>query len=370
MTRPPDTLPATTATATGSGSGSDIVAGRDTDDFALVRAGARRDGVEIVHYEPRFPVAGTRTERRVVRTIGLCFGLTFLAGLGFAVVFVAWPWAYQTGTNPAKWYTPLLGATLGLALLGLGAGVIIWSKKLLPDEVSVQERHDGASPADERAMTGATLVNLARETGVARRPLLKFSLTLGGLGLGAAAVVPLGALIDKPSKDNRLMTTGWKPKPDGTRIRMVLQDGTPVRPEDVSVGGQITVFPDIPHGASNAHADSPTLLIHLREADARAAESAAAASGKNRGAQWRNFVAFSKICTHAGCPASLYEQRTNKLLCPCHQSQFMITDNARPIFGPATRRLPQLPLDVDADGYFIATADYRESVGPAFWERP
>ena len=60
---------------------------------------------------------------------------------------------------------------------------------------------------------------------------------------------------------------------------------------------------------------------------------------------WGNYVAYSKICTHAGCPASLYEQQTNRLLCPCHQSQFLITDNARPIFGPASRRLPQLPID-------------------------
>src|SRR5690606_24527379 len=90
----------------------------------------------------------------------------------------------------------------------------------------------------------------------------------------------------------------------------------------------------------------------------------------NKGAQWGNFVAYSKICTHVGCPASLYEDETNKLLCPCHQSQFLITDNARPVFGPATRRLPQLPIDVDEEGYFIAKSDYLVPIGPAFWERP
>ena len=85
---------------------------------------------------------------------------------------------------------------------------------------------------------------------------------------------------------------------------------------------------------------------------------------------WGNYVAYSKICTHAGCPASLYEQQTNRLLCPCHQSQFLITDNARPIFGPASRRLPMLPITVDAEGFFVASSDYRETVGPDFWERP
>jgi ubiquinol-cytochrome c reductase iron-sulfur subunit len=85
---------------------------------------------------------------------------------------------------------------------------------------------------------------------------------------------------------------------------------------------------------------------------------------------WNNFVAYSKICTHAGCPASLYEQQTNRLLCPCHQSQFLITDNAKPIFGPATRRLPMLPITVDAEGYLVAKRDFGVAVGPAFWERP
>jgi len=80
-------------------------------------------------------------------------------------------------------------------------------------------------------------------------------------------------------------------------------------------------------------------------------------------------VAYSKICTHAGCPASLYEQQTNRLLCPCHQSQFQITDNGRPIFGPATRRLPMLPMTVE-DGFFVAKSDFRVPIGPGFWERP
>ena len=120
---------------------------------------------------------------------------------------------------------------------------------------------------------------------------------------------------------------------------------------------------------SNKHADSPTLLIHLREDDAQ--KSRAANERKGHGDyMWGNFVAYSKICTHAGCPASLYEQQTNRLLCPCHQSQFLITDNARPVFGPANRPLPQLPIEVDEEGFFVAKSDYTETIGPDFWERP
>ncbi|MDT7667768.1 MAG: ubiquinol-cytochrome c reductase iron-sulfur subunit, partial [Pseudonocardiales bacterium] len=78
---------------------------------------------------------------------------------------------------------------------------------------------------------------------------------------------------------------------------------------------------------------------------------------------------YSKVCTHLGCPTSLYESQTNRILCPCHQSQFLATEYAKPIFGPATRALPQLPITVDNEGYFIATADFDEAVGPGFWER-
>jgi ubiquinol-cytochrome c reductase iron-sulfur subunit len=117
------------------------------------------------------------------------------------------------------------------------------------------------------------------------------------------------------------------------------------------------------------------LLIHLRAADAeqlRASIAQAKVTGENPPVvegMWENFVAYSKICTHAGCPASLYEQQTNRLLCPCHQSQFLITNQAKPIFGPAHRKLPMLPLEVE-NGVFVAQSDYLEPVGPTYWERP
>jgi ubiquinol-cytochrome c reductase iron-sulfur subunit len=132
----------------------------------------------------------------------------------------------------------------------------------------------------------------------------------------------------------------------------------------------MTVFPGIPGGATNQYADSPTLLIHLRADDAEAAHAASDDDKVNAGFMYGDYVAYSKICTHAGCPASLYEQQTNRLLCPCHQSQFDVTDACRPIFGPATRSLPQLAIALDDEGYFVAQHDYTLAVGPAFWERP
>ena len=353
----------------------------DVDDprlsrFDLVREGARRDGVEIVHYAPRFPVPGTNAERRVERAIGLLFSISALGALGFVVAYIWWPWTYEAGTTLSKFYTPVLGFTLALALGGLAFGIITWAKKLLPEEVAVQDRHDGASPDDERKITGATIVNMADELGIQRRGLVvKAPIALAGGVLGIAAAAPLiGGLIKSPhTPDAILFHTGWDPKNNaGNPVPMVHDDMTPVRPEDVSVGVQITVFPGIAGGNNNDWADSPVLLIHLRTDDADKLRTNLANVRQNSGdggSMWGDFVAYSKICTHAGCPASLYEQQTNRLLCPCHQSQFDIVDNARPVFGPATRRLPMLPLTVE-NGVFVAKSDFREPIGPGFWERP
>jgi ubiquinol-cytochrome c reductase iron-sulfur subunit len=353
--------------------------GVDVDDatltqFDLIREGARRDGVEIIHYVPRFPVRGTKEERRVERSIAMLLVLSGLLALGFVVAYIWWPWRYEIGNAPSKFYTPVLGLTLGGSVLFLGLAIIAWAKKLLPEEVSVQERHDG-SPSDEQRLTGAAVVNLVDETGIRRRPLLKAAILLPAGGIGVAVAAPLiGGLIKSPhDPEPILFTTGWNPANNGGRkVRLTRDDGTPIRPEDVSVGGQLTVFPGIPHGNTNEHADSPTLLIHLRAEDAAKLRANIEASRNEPGAvdgMWENFVAYSKICTHAGCPASLYEQQTNRLLCPCHQSQFLITDLAKPVFGPATRRLPMLPLELE-DGFFVAAADFTDAVGPSFWERP
>ncbi len=348
--------------------------------FDLVKEGARRDGVEIVHYAPRFPVPGTRRETRVVRTVSLMFLLSGLFATAFVVAYIAWPWKYEAGSNLSKLYTPVLGLTLGLSLALLGFGIITWGKKLLPEEIAVQERHDGASPADEKKLTGETMLNMVDELGIKRRPLLAKAALLGMLPLGAVAVAPLiGGLIKNPHKPDILLNTGWDSAlyNSGKPIAVTRDDGTKIRPEDVSVGGQMTVFPGIydpdTHefaGASSEFADSPTLLIHLRNDDADVLRANLSHVPLNEHNTWGNFVAYSKICTHAGCPASLYEQQTNRLLCPCHQSQFNILDNARPVFGPATRRLPMLPLTVGQDGFFYAKSDYQVPVGPGFWERP
>nr|WP_296069685.1 Rieske 2Fe-2S domain-containing protein [uncultured Actinoplanes sp.] len=345
--------------------------------FDIVKEGLRRDDIEIVTYESQFQGTNSKAEKRVVRNIALLFMISGLGGLAFIVFYIVWPWRFRLGDTASDYYTPILGVTLAIALFGLGFAILAWAKKLLPHEVLIQKRHEGASPASEQTITGQTMLFVTDELSVQRRPLLKGAIALGLAPLGIAAAAPLvGGLIHDPHKRDRgedppLFRTGFDPAGNGGKlVRLTRGDGTPIRPEDVSTGGQMTVFPGIPGGATNEFADSPTLLIHLRSDDADEARRNADADHRNKGSMWGDYVAYSKICTHAGCPASLYEQQTNRLLCPCHQSQFLITRNAQPIFGPASRRLPMLPLGVDEEGFFVAKSDYKDTVGPDFWERP
>ena len=335
------------------------LAGMSRND--LERLGARYDGVEVVHVDPG-PEPGSPLERRAVRQVGLVF---FLAGL-FAFLFVvayvgsdwflpSWSWAREGSTWSAL-FTPLLGATLGLSLILVGVGLVLYTKKLLPHETAVQVKHD-ASRFDQ-ITTGATLVNWGHRSGLARRRLLTRSLLFMGGGLGLALLVPLGGLIKNPSKGNPLGTTPW-----AGGVRLVRADGSPIRPSDQEPGSLETVFPAVPGG--NRAADAATMLIRLRPAQV---ESFQARPGQED-FRFGDYVAFSKICTHAGCPVSLYEQETGRILCPCHQSQFDVTQDARAVFGPAVRPLPQLPIEVDDEGFFVARSGYREAVGPSYWNR-
>jgi len=220
----------------------------------------------------------------------------------------------------------------------------------------VQAKHDAGH--FDQMTTSATLVGWGHRSGLARRKLLTRSLLFMGGGIGLALIMPLGGLIKNPNKGNPLGTTPW-----GKGVRLVRSDGTPIRPGDQEPGSLQTVFPGVEGG--NRASDAATMLFRLRPEQLARFQP----RPTNKGFGYADYVAFSKICTHAGCPVSLYEQETSKILCPCHQSQFDITQDAKPVFGPATRSLPQLPITVDQDGYLVARSDYIEAVGPTYWNR-
>jgi ubiquinol-cytochrome c reductase iron-sulfur subunit len=237
------------------------------------------------------------------------------------------------------------GILLGLALGGLGLGIAFWAIGLIDAPVRSEERHDMASSEEERRDAEAAL----ELEGITRRSFLVKLLVGAGATLVAALALPAFSLGPQPGRS--LFRTAW-----ATGGRIVDGSGAPIRAEDVELDTVRTVFPEGHVGSP----DAQTLLIRVRPEDLRLpADRAAWAPG--------GVVGYSKICTHAGCPVGLYRAAQHQLLCPCHQSTFDVLEGARPVFGPAARPLPQLPIEVDADGYLVATGDFPEPVGPSFW---
>jgi ubiquinol-cytochrome c reductase iron-sulfur subunit len=356
---------------------------KDMSPEELMIAGAATDGIHIIHRRDRFPIRGTKAEKRAERGVAAAFAISGLAGLGFIVAFVALPFHWHLPGTPQnfRFYTPALGGLLAIMLLFMGIGMVLWAKWLMPEEETIQDRHDHPSTEEDKILTEATLLVGLDDTGLPRRSLILRTLGLAG---GAIATVPLvalvGGMIKKPG--DQLFHTLYRPDkktfPDSDgRVPIVFNDWRQIGPNDLEPGGIETVFPGVRAENSDGYdgvtdASSPTLLIRLRPGQKIKARKGQAGFGWPK--ENPEYVAFSKICTHAGCPASLYEQQTSRLLCPCHQSQFEVLEDAKPVFGPASRSLPKLPIEVrvgkDGRQYFYAVSDYKEPIGPGFWERP
>ncbi|OBJ57992.1 ubiquinol-cytochrome c reductase iron-sulfur subunit [Mycobacterium sp. 1423905.2] len=365
----------------------------------LVQLGGRMDGVNTVYKELRWPVEGTRAEKRAERSVAVWLLLGGLFGLALLLVFLFWPWEYKTREDPGNfWYslaTPLYGLTFGLSILAIAIGAVQFQKKFIPEEISIQERHDGASREVDRKTVVANLTDALDSSTVRRRKLIGLSL---GMGLGAFGLSTLvafaGGLIKNPwkpvvstaeGKKAVLWTSGWTPRYKGETIFLARSTGSyagapfvRMRPEDIEAGGMETVFPWRESDGDGTTVESreklqaiamgirnPVMLIRIKPSDVGRVV-------KRQGQESFNFgelFAYTKICSHLGCPASLYEQQSYRILCPCHQSQFDALHFAKPIFGPAARALAQLPITIDSNGYLVANGDFREPVGPAFWER-
>jgi ubiquinol-cytochrome c reductase iron-sulfur subunit len=288
------------------------------------------------------------------RKIAMLFLLSVLGVVGFFAVYWFAPFQFAVEEDN-EYYTPLLGVTMALALGGMGAGAVMWAKTLMHGEETVQERHDLASSPEDRAETGQMLKDGLAQTQLGRRKLLTGSLLLAGASLPVLAVVPLAGLGKWQHKERSLGTTAW-----AKGVRLVRENGTPVRLGDLQVGGAESVFPDVASGAK--YADSAVLLIRMRPDELKPSRNPD---------DWAidGHVAYSVICTHLGCPVKLYEQQTHNLFCPCHQSTFKADEGCKVTFGPAARPLPQLALALDDEGFFVAQGDFAEPVGPSFWER-
>ena len=391
---------------------------RSMSNEELAELGTELDDVTVAYRKERFPLDNDPEEKRASFSVGVWLTIGILAGLAFLGVYLFWPWQYQMKGDENFWYhtlyTPLLGVTAGLSVLSLGFAIIQYVKRIIPEEISVQRRHDGPSDEVDRRTLTALLNDSWKTSTLGRRKTLQGLLGGAGVLAGLVVIAPLGGAIKNPWKvrheldysgDGTLWTSGWTMHDKGVKLYLARDTGTiaeehsdsvgsgyttqgvtrlvRVRPEDLAAGGMETVFPlaedhvndgdrydpqaDVYeehmhsiHGNRNA-----VMLIRLRHQDAEKAIERQGQEDFHHG----DYYAFSKICTHIGCPTSLYEQQTNRILCPCHQSQFDALQYGKPVFGPAARALPQLPITVDDEGFLVAQGNFIEPGGPAFWER-
>ncbi|MGB3769692.1 MAG: ubiquinol-cytochrome c reductase iron-sulfur subunit [Rhodococcus sp. (in: high G+C Gram-positive bacteria)] len=352
----------------------------------LVALGTNLDHVDVAFRRARWPIGGTKAEKRAERSVSLWFFLAGISAVAFIGIYLFWPWQYA-GIGDDNYglyslYTPLIGLTMGLAILGVGVGAVQFTKKFIPEEVSIQDRHDGGSSEADKRTVVAELSDSFDTSTIGRRKMIKRSLAFGGGALGVMAILPLGGLVKNPwaeGDDAPLWVSGWTPSYPGETIYLRrytgrVEDVVLVRPEDLDAGSMETVFPfresergneeELSHALKGIR--NALMLIRLRTEDADRAIKRKGQESFNYG----DYFAYSKICTHLGCPTSLYEQQTNRILCPCHQSQFDALEYAKPIFGPAARALPQLPITVNEEGFLVAAGDFIEPLGPAYWERP
>ncbi len=253
--------------------------------------------------------------------------------------------AFWAGSN-----TQIFGGLVALALLATGLGLIWWARRGMPDEVATEERETIESSDEERAEVVAE-INYG-QTSVTRRRLLTVSFLAFAGGVGATALSMLRSF--GPNPNPILAKTAWT---KGSKL--VRADGTPIGADDLRIDGVLTVYPEGNAGDARAQ----TLLIRVRPNLLELPQDRQA---------WtpNGLVAYSKICTHAACPLGLYQKEQHLLLCPCHQSTFDVLRGALPTSGPATRALPQLPLEVDSDGFLVAGGDYDTPVGPGYWSMP
>ena len=361
--------------ATGDGPSAELAHGGVRDD-RLARPEYSGPGalpLAAIDHTPRRSDLYPKAARRVERQITLMFLLSMLMAVLFVIGYVAIDVGaeiYIPVLGTVGYQNLVLGVTFGLGVFLIGAGAIQWAKKLMPDVEVVQDRHRLQSDPAETVKAHDQYERGKEESGFAAYRIMRRTL------IGALALFPIPLVVlvrdmwvnDDPalagmSPAEILSETAWT---GGLRIVI---DGSlaPLRPEDIPVGGLVSGLPENimeiqeETHTLNERGKSAIILVRMDPGDIRA----------QQGADWdyQGILAYSKICTHVGCPIALYEHRTHHLLCPCHQSTFDLADAGNVIFGPAARRMPQLPITVDEEGFLVAASDFAEPVGASFWER-
>ena len=301
------------------------------------------------------PVANKRAERQVVAL----FLISILGTIGFVVAYFMVPPGQTAATIRNS--NLLLGLALFFGLFGIGVAAVHWAKALMNDHEKSEERHEQRSSDANRAAAIEVLREGVADSAIGRRGVLKGAMISALALFPLTIIVPLIGNVGGDWNVSKFKHTMWR---KGTRLA-IDPSGRPIKAADVTIGSVFHVIPDGLEKAAHPldeKAKAVVLLVRLDPRDLKEAPDRA-------GWSYNGIVAYSKICTHVGCPVALYEQQTHHLLCPCHQSTFDVADGAKVVFGPAKRPLPQLPITVDSEGYLVAQDDFNEPIGPSFWER-
>ncbi|MEZ3160848.1 Rieske (2Fe-2S) protein [Microbacterium sp. BWT-B31] len=308
---------------------------------------------------------------RAVRTVYTLFYLSVAASIWAVAAYMIFP--IESGRIvDIRNNNLFIGLGIALALLALGIGAIHWSKAVMSDKEYVEPRHATRGRDSTREAAIKAFSDANDDSGFGRRAMIRNSLFAALVASIIPGVTLFRGLAPQNSPENPiagdpvalLSHTMWK---EGTRLARD-PEGTPIKASEVTLGSAFHVIPedlaDLGHedGYLEEKAKAIVLLMRLQPEQLIETED-------RKDWSYDGIVAYSKVCTHVGCPVALYEQQTHHLLCPCHQSQFDVTRGAAVIFGPAARPLPQLPIKVDAEGYLVARSDFTEPVGPSFWER-
>ena len=275
----------------------------------------------------------------------------FLFGAA-TVCAVAVPVIYAVDAIPNQ--TQFLGLAFGLAFAFVSAACIVIAKRLVVAE-EVEEEYGATNPHDEEA-----LGQLVEESGsrFTRKRLLRLAGAGAGTALGAALLTPaasLGPVFDVSS----LYRTPWR-----RGVRLVDEAGRALLADDIEEGTFYTAFPE---HADREQMGAPLVVVRLEPAELQLPDARH---------DWapEGILAYSKICTHAGCAIALYRKPTfpavepePALVCPCHYSTFNVATGGQVIFGPAGRPLPQLPLEIAGGGELRAAGNFSGPVGPSWW---
>ncbi|MGC4174162.1 cytochrome bc1 complex Rieske iron-sulfur subunit [Demequina sp.] len=337
-----------------------------TEEKQHTESGVHADGQWVdpglPPHRPRRADVDPAAAKRAERQVAALFGISILGTIATLVVYFVQDQTEEIAS--IRLVNILLGVSLCFAMLGIGLGAIHWARTLMRDHEMVEERHALRTSDESREAAIQNLKDGAEDSGLTtnRRTLLKGSL------ITAVAIAPLAVLVPQIGNMggdwnvSKFRHTMWA---KGTRLARD-PDGTPIKAADVTIGSVFHVIPEglneLEHGKLEEKAKAVVLLIRMDPRDLNIQEGRESWS-------FDGIIAYSKICTHVGCPVALYEQQTHHLLCPCHQSTFDVANGAKVVFGPAKRPLPQLPIAVDDEGYIIAQSDFHEPVGPSYWDR-